>query len=126
MADSNSELLSVLHKQILPYRKALIDASRIMSDKEVTEYPIFIFHKDSDIEVGIELINRENVAGDWSVRASSMEEFSSKSLILPEKLENFKSVYKDPEDWLCLFVLSELGPQFVFIPKVGPIDPSQN
>jgi len=32
-------------------------------------------------------------------------------------VQDFRQVYKDPEANLCLFVLSDLGAQFIFIPR---------
>ena len=53
-----------------------------------------------------------------SIHISTLEEFSTKQIILADKIENFKQVYKNPSEQLCLFVLSDLGATFVFIPRI--------
>ena len=63
------------------------------------------------------MVDKDTVNGKWSVNASSLEEFVTKQIIQPDKVDNFKSVFKNPESDLCLFVLSELGAKFVFIPR---------
>ena len=68
------------------------------------------------VEVGIPL-NTDNIEGRWKVNASTLEEFVAKQIVLPEKVDNFKSVYKDPAKFLCLFVTDKSGATFVFIPR---------
>lgn len=103
-----------LHKELAPYKSVLEKASNIILEKEVSKYPIFVFHQH-DIEVGIPIIEKEKAKGNWNVHASSLEEFSSKSLIQKEKVEEFISVYKEKDKHLCLFVISELGAKFIFL-----------
>ena len=105
-----------LEKELSPYKEILSKASDIIMTKEVSKYPIFVFHQH-DIEVGIPIVDKNKVKGNWNVNASSMEEFSSKSLINEEKIEEFIKVFKDPEEHICLFVISELGAQFIFLEK---------
>jgi hypothetical protein len=104
-----------LEKELQPYKKILAQAADIILDEGVSKYPIFVLHQQ-ELEMGIPLVE----AGEkfrWSVHASTLEEFVSKDLIFNEKAPEFISTYKDPEVHLCLFVLSELGAQFIFIPR---------
>ena len=105
-------------EEVKPYLNMLRDASRTIIDQEVSSYPIFIFHVD-DVEIGIELTNADLIKGNWSVRASTLEEFASRRLIEGEKLEDFKNTYKDAEKYFCLFVIEpDQSAQFIFIPQV--------
>lgn len=102
-----------LQLQLQPYKKILAQAADVILDENVSKYPIFIIHQQ-ELNMGVSLIE----AGDklkWSVNASTLEEFVTKELIFMEKTKDFISTYKDPEEHLCLFVLSELGAQFIFI-----------
>ena len=104
-----------LQFQLQPYKKILAQAADVILDENVSKYPIFIIHQQ-ELNMGVSLIE----AGDkmkWSVNASTLEEFVSKELIFMEKAQDFISSYKDPEEHLCLFVLSELGAQFIFMPR---------
>ena len=90
-------------------------ASDVILDQDVSNYPIFIAHQQ-ELDMGIVLISKGNDSN-WSIHASSLEEFVSKQIIFQDKIEEFKSNYKDPKLSLCIFVLSELGAQFVFLPR---------
>ncbi len=104
-----------LQQQLQPYKKILAQAADVILDENVSKYPIFIIHQQ-ELHMGVSLID----AGDkfkWSVNASTLEEFVTKELIFMDKARDFISTYKDPEINLCLFVLSELGAQFIFVPR---------
>ncbi len=103
-----------LERELKPYHQTLCKAADAILEKEVSRYPILIVHQQQ-IELGMPIVTREEVKGNWSVNASTLEEFTMKQLITPEKLEDFQGVYKDPLEHLCLFVVSELGVQFIFI-----------
>ncbi|MFZ1751454.1 MAG: hypothetical protein WAU01_14740 [Saprospiraceae bacterium] len=105
----------ILEKQIQPYKKILAQASDIILDENVSKYPIFIIHQQ-ELDMGVLLIEAGKQFK-WSVNASTLEEFVTKELIFMEKAQDFIATYKDPEEHLCLFVLSELGAQFIFIPR---------
>ena len=104
-----------LREEIKPYFKMLKEASRMIRDQDVSNYPIFVFHQQ-EIELGVELVNREGISGNWSVNASTLEEFVARQLIEDENIPGFKKHYHDPDTHFCLFVLSELGAEFIFIP----------
>ena len=70
--------------------------------------------RDVSYEMGGKAILREV---SWSVNASSLEEFVTKQLVLADKVDDFKSVYKDPTAFLCLFIVDKSGATFVFIPR---------
>jgi hypothetical protein len=105
-----------LDRQLSPYRKALSQAVDTIMEQEISKYPIMVVHQ-VEVEIGIPLIRREQVRGDWSVNASTLEEFVAKRIIDIDWVDRFRAVYKDPEDALCLFVLSELGATFIFLPR---------
>ncbi len=105
-----------LEEEIAPYKSIMSKASDAIMEQDVSSYPIFVVHQQT-IEMGIALVNNDDKLGKWSVSASTLEEFVTKQLIQMEKVDNFKEVYKDPENNLCLFILSDLGATFAFIPR---------
>ncbi len=111
---SKEKKFESLQIELSPYKSVLGKASDIIMEKEVSNFPIFVFHQH-DIEVGIPIVDKNTSKGNWNINASSLEEFSSKSLIQQEKVEEFIKVFKDPKENICLFVISELGAQFIFI-----------
>lgn len=113
---SKTEEFMQLQRDLRPYKDAFGNAIEQMLNKEVTKYPIFVVHQQ-DVELGVEIISKEKVNGNWSVNATTLEELVAKQVIFQEKVEDFKEVYKDPEDFICLFILSEIGAQFVWMPR---------
>jgi len=106
----------LLEKELRPYLKALMQAADSIMETEVSNYPILVVYQKS-IELGVPVIDKIDVKGNWSVNASTLEEFAMKQVIQTDKIEDFQGIYKDPNHHLCLFVLSELGAQFIFIDR---------
>ena len=100
-----------LEKELTPYKETMEKAADSVLDQEVSLYPIFVVHQQ-EMEIGILLFEHL-----WSVHISCLEEFVSKQLINVEKVDSFKTIYKNPSKFLCLFVLSELGANFIFLPR---------
>ncbi|MBP8726077.1 MAG: hypothetical protein KBH75_08715, partial [Saprospiraceae bacterium] len=88
MSDAIGKYLQ-LEEDLKRYRKALNGALDIMLDQEVTNYPIFILHQQ-ELAMGVKLIDAGEGPGNWSVHASSLEEFSLKNLIEPDKIDAFR------------------------------------
>lgn len=106
----------LLESELAGYKKALGEAADTVIDQDVSEYPIFVVHQQQ-VDIGIPIIDREKVEGNWSVNVSTLEEFVTKQLIEEEKIEEFRKLYADPREDLCCFILSELGARFVFMPR---------
>ncbi|HMS28417.1 MAG TPA: hypothetical protein PKD32_01060 [Saprospiraceae bacterium] len=115
MKKVNIEAFLDLENDLRRYRKALHEAQDIMLAQEISLFPIFIMHQQ-ELEMGVPLIVAGPATGIWSVHASSLEEFVVKNIILPEKIDEFKKIYQDHDHHLCLFVLSEMGAQFIYFP----------
>ncbi len=112
---SKTELFIQLENELKRYQKVMTEAADIILEQDVTRYPIFVAHQQ-EVEIGIPITKLEG-GEKWAIHASSLEEFVSKQIIFPEKIEEFKRNYKEAKDSICIFVLSELGAQFVFIPR---------
>lgn len=112
---SQTDRFLELEKELSPYKKILSQASDVILDEGVSKYPIFVIHQQ-EMDMGVLLI-QAGTKFRWSVNASTLEEFVTKEIIFHEKAQEFIATYKDPEIYLCLFVLSELGAQFVFLPR---------
>ena len=112
----NKEKLAEIQNEISQFKATLSEATEVILDQDVTRYPIFVIHKDT-IEMGIPLIDRNTQHSKWSVNVSSLEEFATKQLIQEDKVADFRKVYKNPQTHLCLFILSDLGANFIFMPR---------
>ena len=104
-----------LEKELSPYKNMMKEVTQSILDQEITKYPIFVVHQH-DLEIGVTLTD-ESYPGVWKIQASSLEEFVSKQLIEENKIDSFRTIYKNPNKFFCLFVISELGAKFIFLPQ---------
>lgn len=106
----------MLEYELKPYRNVLSKAAEVVLDEDVSKYPIFVVHQQ-EVEIGLPLIESNGKDMKWSVNISTLEEFVAKGIIFEDKVDEFRKNFKNPELFLCLFSLTELGAQFLYIPK---------
>lgn len=105
-----------LQDELAPFIPIMQQATAAILDQEVSRYPIFVVHQQN-VEIGVVLVDSDRSESIWSIHASTLEEFVSKQIIDAEKAKDFIDVFKVPGKYFCLFVLSELGANFVFLPN---------
>ena len=105
-----------LEEEMEDYKAILAKATESIMDQDISKYPIFVAHQQ-EIEIGVSIVDSDKSGGLWSFNASTLEEFVAKQIIEMEKVNSFIDVYKDPSKFFCLFVLSELGANFIFLPR---------
>jgi hypothetical protein len=98
------------------YSTILGQAYDAVIDEDVSKYPIIVIYQDM-IEVGIPIIENIGNGSLWSINISTLEELSVKQLVPNEKVASFIEIYKNPEKQFCIFVVSQIGANFVFIPR---------
>jgi L-cysteine desulfidase len=79
--------------------------------------PIFIAHQH-EIKLGEVILDRNELNTEWSIHASTIEEFIERGIIKTELKERFLSTYKNPNDFMCLFVVVPEGANFVYYPYI--------
>jgi len=107
--------LEALKLDLKKFSKAFKEASVTVRDQGVSKYPIFIVHQE-EVNMGLLLIEPTQSGSHWCFSISTMEEFVSKNLIRDNKVESFKSAFKDPDINICLFVIDPNEANFVFVP----------
>jgi hypothetical protein len=105
-----------LEQEISPFKSLMARAADTILVQDVSNYPIFVVHKNL-LDIGINIVDKEKTNGNWSVNASTLEEFVVRQLISAERLEDFKLLYSGHTGDLCLFVLSDQGANFIFVPR---------
>ena len=111
-----AESYIILQTELDIFRKLMTQAAKVILDQDVSDYPIMVAHQQ-ELELGMPIFKREeNKGSKWPIHASTLEEFVSRQIIFPEKVDEFKSNYKDTNANVCVFVLSELGAEFLFLP----------
>jgi hypothetical protein len=123
-----NDILKSLEKDISFYNDSIKEIADEILENGVSEYPIFIAHKNI-IELGEIILNREDFNTEWSVNVSVLEEFIEKGLVLKERAGEFKNVFKDPKTNICIFLVTEEIGNYIFIPyktKSKKADPKNN
>jgi len=77
--------------------------------------PIFIAHQHT-VSIGEKILDRNELNTEWTIQASTFEEFVDKGIIATEKKALFLKNYKKPEDFMCVFVIVPEGANFIFYP----------
>lgn len=113
---SDLEKFLELEQQLKPYKKLMTQAADTVVDQEVSKYPIMVLHQQ-EVNIGIPLLDREQNKSQWSINVSTLEELVAKQIVFDDKVDEFRDTYKSKEDVICVFVLSELGAQFVYLPR---------
>ncbi len=105
-----------LEEEMAPYTGLMGKAADAILDQDISSYPIFVVHQ-FNLEIGIPILERRENGPKWSINASTLEELATKKIVEMDRVDNFRQVYKDPREFLCLFVLSDLGANFIFLPR---------
>jgi len=111
------EKIIIIQNEMKAFLEIMGNASDSCLDQDVSKYPIFVIHKQ-DIILGVPIINRIKHSTNWNINLSTLEEFFTKKLIVNAKVDEFRKTYKNPKENHCLFVLSDIGAQFMFMPRV--------
>jgi hypothetical protein len=111
---ADSPLIS-LRKDLKAFSESLYEVAVEIMVEGLSKYPIFIAHQH-EIKLGEVIFDRIDLGTDWSVHASTLEEFVERGIIKPELKQRFIDTYKDPKDFMCVFVVVPEGANFVFVP----------
>ena len=107
-----------LEEELKPFTSIMAKTADAIMDQDISSYPIFITSQLA-IDMGIPLITRDaEKKQKWFVNASTLEELNTKNVILSDKIDEFRKIYKDPSLHFCLFVLSDLCAQVIFLPRI--------
>jgi hypothetical protein len=114
-AEKEAQLLQ-LNRELTAIKPIMAQAHDLIVAQNVSKYPIFVLHQH-EVEIGLSLVEREDGNSVWSVNASTLEELVAKQIMALEQVDNFRDLYRSHRMELCLFVLSELGANFIFLPR---------
>lgn len=78
-------------------------------------YPIFVAHQH-EVSLGETILDKNELGTNWSINASSLEEFVERGVIKEELQSRFSKTFKKAEEYMCLFVVVPEGANFVFYP----------
>jgi hypothetical protein len=109
-----SPLLS-LERDLKIYNESIHEVAIEIMVEGLSSYPIFIAYQHI-VKLGELILDRDDLNMEWSINASTIEEFVEKGVIKKELQERFTKSYKNPHDFMCLFVVVPEGANFVYYP----------
>jgi len=109
-----SPLIS-LEKDLELYAESVKEVAVEVMMEGITSYPIFVAHQHT-VSIGEVILDRKELNTEWTIQASTFEEFVEKGIISPEKKALFLKSYKKPEDFMCIFVIVPEGANFIYYP----------
>ena len=111
----NGKYLGTISKDFVVVAETLREASYQVRKRKISDYPIFVFSR-TQVPVGSNFLAKEEVALEWHINASYLEDFVQRQVISPDRVEDFEQAYKNPDEFCCLFVIDEDFTNFVFVP----------
>ena len=111
----NGKYLGQISEDFVVVAETLKEASYQIRKRKFSDYPIFPISK-IDLPIGQLLIGKEELAVNWNYNASYLDEFIQLEIVSEEHAPGFKSAYKDPDEFCCLFVVDDKFTNFLFIP----------
>lgn len=97
------------------YSESIREVSSEMVVEGYTLYPIFIAHQH-EVSLGELILDKDELGTNWSINASSLEEFVDRDIVKESKKDHFVKQYKAAGEFMCLFVVVPEGANFVFYP----------
>jgi len=104
-----------LEKDLELYAESVKEVAIDIMMEGISTHPIFIAHQHT-VSIGELILNRDELNTNWSIQASTLEEFVQKGIIDPQKKALFVKSYKKPEDFMCVFVIVPEGANFIYYP----------
>ncbi|UKT64158.1 hypothetical protein [Pedobacter mucosus] len=104
-----------LEKDLEFYAETIKEVAIEIMVEGISAYPIFIAHQH-EVNIGELILNKEELNTEWTIQASTFEEFVEKGIINKEKKEPFLKAYKKPENFMCVFVIVPEGANFIYYP----------
>jgi hypothetical protein len=114
--EEKSEDLRNLEQNLAIYKESIREVAEEIIENKVSKYPVFVASREP-VNIGRMIIDKEELALEWSIFASTLEEFVHRKIVTEDKLHLFRQNYKDPAQFICLFtLLGEDAAGFIFIP----------
>lgn len=111
----NGKYLGTISRDFVKVADTIKEASYQIRKRGFSEYPIFPICKENQ-PIGQLLLDQHLAELEWNYYASFLDEFVQRGLVDEDKVDEFKTAYKDPDEYCCLFVVDKTFTNFVYIP----------
>ena len=111
----NGKYLGTISRDFVKVADNIKEASYQIRKRGFSEFPIFPISRNPQ-PIGQLLYDRADLSLEWNYYATYVDEFIQRKIVKPDKLEEFKKIYKNPDEFCCLFVVDDQFTNFLFIP----------
>jgi hypothetical protein len=111
----NGKYLGTITADFAKVADTLKEASYQIRKQGFSDHPIFPISK-THIPIGQLMLDRLSLNLQWNYYASYLDEFVQRKLVDGEKTDAFKAVYKNPDEFCCLFVVDQEFTNFLYVP----------
>ncbi len=115
----NGKYLGIISTDFVKVADAIKEASYQIRIRGFSDFPIFPISR-TEMPIGQLLIGKTEMHNQWNYYVTYIDEFIQRKLIKQDKVDEFKSVFKNPDEFCCLFVVDGDFSNFLFIPF--PVD----
>ena len=116
MKKETSDYIERFGQQLHFYQQLMQEAFEGVINEDVSRYPVFIFHQQ-EMNVGLPIVDRDQIGGEWSVNISTLEEFYIKGIVTIEQVEEIKSKIIGQPPQYCCMVLFEGKGSLIFVDR---------
>ncbi|HUH32598.1 MAG TPA: hypothetical protein VLZ28_01515 [Daejeonella sp.] len=110
--------LKSLEADLKVYSDSIKEVAIEIMAEGISLYPIFVAHQH-EVKLGEMILDKDELNMSWTIQASTIEEFVERGIIHPEKKDKFIKQFKEPGDFMCLFVIVPEGANFIFFPYIS-------
>ena len=107
--------LKSLENDLKLYSASMKEVAIEIMVEGISAHPIFVAHQH-EVKLGEVILDRHELNTEWTINASTLEEFTEANVIKPNLRERFLKTYKQPEKYMCIFVVVPKGANFVYYP----------
>ncbi|MEM8585227.1 MAG: hypothetical protein AAGF87_13195 [Bacteroidota bacterium] len=111
-----------LQDDVRPHLPILAQAADTVIEQEVSNYPVFLayFAEEQEMELGLAVTQIPSSRGRvWAVRITTLEELVARQVVLREKVDNFRQVYRNTPDSICFLIWTDGEARFGFVQRLG-------
>lgn len=113
--EKHSADLKELELNLNIYKESIREIAVEILQNDVSKYPIFVASREP-VSIGKMIIDKEELALEWSIFASTLEEFVQRKIVLEDRLKSFQKSFKDPSKYVCVFAVLNDNASFIFTP----------
>lgn len=111
----NGKYLGTISKDFVRVADNIKEASYQIRTRGFSDFPIFPISKTHQ-PIGQLLFGKGDLNLEWNYYATYLDEFVQRKIVKEDKADEFKKVYKNPDEFCCLFVVDGDFTNFLFIP----------